>query len=217
MTMPTPSQLPPIVIVTGTDTGVGKTVVTSALVTHWGEGRRVCVYKPVQTGVGVGQVGDIDVIRRLSGLHEVHEGARVAPAMAPSTAARITNTPIPSIGEHAAQIDQLAMDNDLVLVEGSGGLMVGLDANSSNLIDLARRLDELDRPTGFIVVARPGLGTLNHTKLTVDAIRFHGRRPLGVIIGSLPPHPDDVVLCNLEELADLTGVPLLGAVPEGIH
>jgi dethiobiotin synthetase len=77
------------------------------------------------------------------------------------------------------------------------------------LADLAR---ELDAPA--LVVARAGLGTLNHTALTCEALRARGIRCEGVVIGAWPAEPDLACTCNLEDLPEYTGEPLLGAMPE---
>jgi dethiobiotin synthetase len=67
----------------------------------------------------------------------------------------------------------------------------------------------------FVVVARPGLGTLNHSALTVDAISGRGLHVEGIVLGSWPAHPDLAMRENLADLPSMTGVPLLGRLPDG--
>jgi dethiobiotin synthetase len=203
-----------ITIVTGTDTGVGKTVTTAALVVraaHSGTGA-VAVVKPAQTGVGPDDPGDLDDIYRLSGLTKLHEGVRLRDPLAPTTAARREGVRLPPVAAHAKAIDQLAETNETVLVEGAGGVLVGLDADGRHLADLAR---QLTTPFGFVVVARAGLGTLNHAGLTVEALRARGLPVDGLVIGSWPDEPDLAEQCNLEDLPATTGVPVIGRIPAG--
>ena len=200
-----------ITIVTGTDTGVGKTVVTAALAVR--APGRVAVVKPAQTGVAVDEPGDLAEITRLTGLTDVFEGIRLRDPLAPTTAARRAGVPLPSVEAHAKAIDDLAAQCDTVLVEGAGGILVGLDADGNHLAGMARKLRT---PFSFVVVTRPGLGTLNHTGLTVEALRARGLPVEGLVIGAWPAEPDLAEQCNLEDLPKVTGVPLLGRIPAGV-
>jgi dethiobiotin synthase len=210
-----------VLFVTGTDTGVGKTVVTAALAAAAAAGgsvaaasarRPVAVMKPAQTGVTADEPGDLDEVRRLTGLTDLHEGVRLRDPLAPTTAGRRQGLPLPSIDTHAKAIGDLAATRDLVIVEGAGGLLVGLDEDGHDLADLAARLDV---PFAFVVVARAGLGTLNHAGLTVEALRSRGLPIAGLVIGSWPAEPDLAERCNLEDLPATTGVPVVGKVPAG--
>ncbi|MGW6282450.1 dethiobiotin synthase [Kribbella sp. NPDC055071] len=199
-----------IIIVTGTDTGVGKTIATAALAVR--AGGNVAVVKPAQTGVTADEPGDLADVRRLTGVTDLHEGIRLRDPLAPTTAARREGVPLPSVQSQAKVIDDLARDHDTVLVEGAGGLLVGLDAEGNNLADLAACLST---PFDIVVVARAGLGTLNHTGLTVEALRRRGLPIQGLVIGSWPTEPDLAERCNLEDLPELTGVPVIGRIPAG--
>ncbi len=190
-----------VVYVTGTDTGVGKTIAVATLAATL-DGS-VAVYKPTQAGLEDGH-GDIDVVRRLSGVTNVHEGIRLTYPMAPVAAAAREGTKLPPLSEHAERIAALAADNDHVLVEGAGGLLVALDTEGGTLTDF---------PGPFIVVCRAGLGTLNHTALTLAALSARNREVAGLIIGSWPEQPDEVEQSNRLELA--RSAPLLGALPDG--
>src|SRR3954464_14701644 len=181
-----------ILLITGTDTGVGKTITTAALAVR--AVGSVAVVKPAQTGVAADEPGDLDDIHRLSGLTKLHEGVRLRDPLAPTTAARREGVRLPSVVAHARAIDELANSYHTVLVEGAGGILVGLDAEGNNLADLA---SHLTTPFGFVVVTRAGLGTLNHTGLTVEALRSRGLPIEGLVIGSLPAEPDLAEECNL--------------------
>lgn len=198
-----------VLVITGTDTEVGKTIVTAGLAAvARADGAHVAVVKPVQTGVGPDEPGDLEEVRRLSGVEDLHELARLPDPLAPATAARRAAAELPSIGEAAEEIRRLC-DRELVLVEGAGGLLVHLDADGGTLADLAR---ELDAPV--LVVARAELGTLNHTALTCEAIRDRGLRCIGVVIGSWAGEPTLAASCNLEDLPAYAEAPLLGMMPE---
>ncbi|MGH3912313.1 MAG: dethiobiotin synthase [Pseudonocardiaceae bacterium] len=199
-------------LVTGTGTGVGKTVVTAALAALGvAEHRRVAVLKPVQTGVGPAEPGDLAEVRRLAGRAvTVCELARFPAPLAPVTAARRAGAvPLtPAVVVAAAR--ELAATHDLVLVEGAGGLLVPFDADGGTLADVAVALG-----APLLVVAAAGLGTLNHTALTVEVLHTRGLACPGVVIGAWPTSPDLAARCNLVDLPAITGIPLLGALPEG--
>ncbi len=197
-------------VITGTDTGVGKTVVTAALAALAARrGQRVAVVKPVQTGAAPGEPGDLDEVRRLSGIEDVHEYARFPEPLAPATAARRAAVTPPPVETIARRIRALC-DRDLVLVEGAGGLLVHLDADGGTLADLARLLR-----APVIVVTRAELGTLNATALTCELLRTRRLPCLGIVIGAWPAQPALAATCNLEDLPCYSGRPLLGWMPEG--
>jgi dethiobiotin synthetase len=196
-----------VLVVTGTGTGVGKTVVTAAVAAL--AAGRVAVLKPAQTGVGPGEPGDLAEITRLVPGVTTRELARYPDPLAPATASRRAGLPPVTPADAARAAKDLAVDHDLVLVEGAGGLLVRFDRDGT-LADVAAVLD-----APVLVVAAAGLGTLNHTALTVEALRSRGLRCAGVVVGSWPSEPDLAARCNLADLPDVTGVPLLGAVPEG--
>jgi dethiobiotin synthetase len=200
-----------VLLISGTSTDVGKTVVTAALVSvALSAGRTVAVCKPAQTGVGVGEPGDLAEVQRLSGVDQVVELARYPEPLAPDTAARRAGMPQLECAEVVATARALDATHDLTLVEGAGGLLVRLGADGFTLVDVAR---ELGAPV--LVVAAAGLGTLNHSALTVRALESAEVPCVGLVIGSWPSEPDLAARCNLEELAEVTGAPLLGSVPAG--
>jgi dethiobiotin synthetase len=198
-----------VLVVAGTDTGVGKTIVSAALAAlAQSRGRRVAVVKPVQTGVGPGEPGDLDEVRRLTGVVDLHELTRLPDPLAPATAARRVGAELPTIGEAAAEIERLG-DRELTLVEGSGGLLVDLDGRGGTVADLAVALG-----APVLVVARAGLGTLNHTALTCEALRARGLNCAGIVVGAWPAHPDLAARCNLDDLPVYAGAPVIGLMPD---
>ncbi|GAW52419.1 MULTISPECIES: dethiobiotin synthase [unclassified Nocardioides] len=201
-----------VIVVTGTSTGVGKTVATAALAVRAAAHGSVVVVKPVQTGT---QDGDSDAreVQRLTGL-TVHEYTALDEPLAPDTAARRQGVPIPPVSEYAARVLALAELHDTVVVEGAGGLLVRLDTDDGTLLDLAAELAQT-LPVEVVVVAAAGLGTLNHAELTVGALRGRGLEPAGLVIGSWPDEPGLAERCNADDLPRVTGVPLLATVPAG--
>lgn len=199
-----------IVVVTGTDTGVGKTVATAALAVRSGPG--TVVVKPAQTGVGIDEP-DIAVVARLTGC-QVAEFTRLDDPLAPETAARLRGVEIPPISEHIARIRELAKTHDTVIVEGAGGLLVRLDTGGGTLPDLAVELAR-DHEVRVHVVTRLGLGTLNHTELTVNALRSRDLEPAGLVLGAVPETLGLAEESNRTELPRVTGVPIVAALPDG--
>jgi len=124
----------------------------------------------------------------------------------------------PKRDQHAEHADRLKVHtefHDTVVVEGAGGLLVRLDTDGGTLLDLAVWLVERDVDVEVVVVCAAGLGTLNHTELTVGALQARGVPVRGLVIGSWPDSPGLAETCNREDLPRVTGVPLLGAVPAG--
>jgi dethiobiotin synthetase len=201
------------VVVTGTDTGVGKTVATAALAASYtAEGLRVAVVKPVQTGLAPGEPGgDADEVAALSGVRDVRELVRLEDPLAPDSAARLRGKEIPSVAALAGRVAEV--DADVVLVEGAGGVLVRLDRAGGTVADLACELRRRGCEVEVVVVTRPDLGTLNHTELTVEALRRRGLEPAGLVIGSWPPDPGPAQRRNHEDLPRVTGLPLLLTIP----
>jgi len=177
----------PALFITGTDTGVGKTVVAAAI-GQWfhRQGLRVSVLKPCATGC----------VRRREGL--VSEDAEFlahfaqarfpldlicpqcyAEPLAPAVAAERANQPLDWEAINRS-IALMSAESDVMIVEGVGGVMVPLDAKHT-VLDLAQWLGA---PT--VVVARPALGTINHTLLTVNALREANVKVAGVVINRYP-------------------------------
>ncbi|MFB7054270.1 dethiobiotin synthase [Streptomyces vinaceus] len=200
-----------VLMVSGTGTEIGKTVVTAAVAAAAvAAGRSVAVLKPAQTGMEPGAAGDAAEVVRLAGPSVTAvELARYPEPLAPDTAARRAGLPTLSPAQIADAARELSRSHDLVLVEGAGGLLVRFDEAGHTLADAARLLD-----APVLVVTPPALGTLNSTTLTAEALRARGLSSPGVVIGSWPAEPDLACRCNLADLPSSSGLPLLGVVPE---
>ncbi len=201
-------NLPAVILVTGTDTGVGKTITTAALAAVLqAAGRSVAVYKPCQSGAACGDSDAAEIVR-LAGAVTAETGVVLKEPLAPAAAAAVEEKPLPGLAVHAGRVRELAVSHQHVLVEGAGGLLVDLDSDGGTLADLGSSL-----AAAFVLVARPGLGTLNHTALTLEALAARKLQVLGLVLGSWPRDPGLVHHSNREVLSSLT-VPFLGALPE---
>jgi dethiobiotin synthetase len=195
----------PGVFVTGTDTGVGKTVVAAAVCAALRvRGERVAVWKPVVTGTEEPRDPDWPPDEELLALAAGMESAQVAPltfgqAVSPHLAAELAGSAIEPAALLASARAAWAGADSLV-VEGVGGLLVPL--TSGFLVrDLAR---ELALP--LVVAARPGLGTINHTLLTVEAARAVGLRVVGVVLTPWPEDASVMERSNRDTIERLAGV-----------
>jgi dethiobiotin synthetase len=205
-----------VLLVTGTGTEIGKTVVTSAIAAlALAEGYKVAVLKPAQTGVAPGEPGDVAEVKRLAGDQVTgSELARYPEPLAPATAAARSGLPPVTPRQIADEAVRLAETHDLVLVEGAGGLLVRYDEQGASLADVPAALRAAGVDAPVLVVTTPGLGTLNTTELTAEALRARGARLLGLVIGGWPAAPDLAMRCNLADLPLVADAPLLGALPE---
>lgn len=200
-----------VLVVSGTGTGVGKTVVTAAIAAlAIARGDRVAVVKPAQTGTGTGDVPDAETIRRLTGLTDTHELSGFPDPLSPEAAARTAGLAPLDLRAASDYVAKLAESRDLVLVEGAGGLLVRYDPGGGTIADLAAAVD-----APVVVVATAGLGTLNHTALTVEALDARKLARAGVVIGSWPREPGIAELANLTDLRVVASGPLAGIMPAG--
>lgn len=205
----------PGLLVTGTDTGVGKTIVAGAIAHGFRQrSYRVAVLKPVATGC----------VRRREGL--VSEDAeflahcadarhpldlicpqRYAEPLAPAVAAERARRPVDWAAIQRS-LDLMTRDSDVIVVEGVGGVMVPMD-DRHTVLDVAKWLG-----LPAVVVARPGLGTINHTLLTVNALRGVAK-VAGVVINRYPAeNPGLAEETNLRAIEKWGRVPLLCVVPD---
>ncbi|HWC36800.1 MAG TPA: dethiobiotin synthase [Mycobacteriales bacterium] len=198
-------------VVTGTGTEIGKTIVTAALAAlARAAGQRVAVVKAAQTGIEPGDESDTDVVTRLSGVDDVHELVRYPAPLAPASAARLVGIPATPVAELARRTAAIT-GRDLVLIEGAGGLLVRFDADGATMADLAA-----DLGAEVLVVAPAGLGTLNSTALTCRELRRRSLTCAGVVVGSWPAAPDLASRTNLDDLPSYAEAPLLGVLPAGL-
>lgn len=184
--------------VTATDTGVGKTFVTAALATALrARGRDVAVFKPVQSGATAEDPSGDAV---LLGADCVY--AFAAP-LAPLVAARAEGRTI-ELEPILARARELVREHELLLVEGAGGLLVPL-AEDLDLADLALALG-----LPLVIVARAGLGTVNHTLLTIEAARARGLELAGVVLNG---RSDESTAENAALIEAGSGVRVAAQVP----
>ena len=201
-----------VTVISGTGTGVGKTIVTAALAAlAAADGQRVAVVKPAQTGIDTGEETDLETVGRLSGVTDLHELARFPDPLSPEAAARTAGLPPLDLAAAARYIGDLIATRQRVLVEGAGGLLVRYDPAGRTIADLAGLLG-----APVLVVTAAGLGTLNHTALTLEALAARGLTCAGVVVGSWPEQPDLAERSNLVDLPRLAGIAgVVGRLPEG--
>jgi dethiobiotin synthetase len=203
-------SVPRGLFVTGTDTGVGKTLVACALLRGFrARGIDVAAMKPIETGVG--SAGPLDALA----LHEAAGGCddledvcplRFELPAAPTVAARAEGRSVEAWAIQRAY-ERLRARHDCVIVEGAGGLLVPATEELS-MADLAR---ELDLP--LLLVARAALGTINHTLLSLEAAVERGLAVAGVVISHAAGELSVADAANLGALRDALGEALLGEVP----
>jgi dethiobiotin synthetase len=195
------------VLVTGTDTGVGKTLLAAAITAALkAQGVDAIALKPVATGLDGDAVGprawppDHELLA-LASDREPAETAIVTygPAVSPHLAAALERRPIDPQAL-IAEIRRRARGHRAVVVEGVGGLLVPL----ADRFDVRSLAVALKLPV--VVAARPGLGTINHTLLTVEAARRTGLQVAGVVLTPWPLAPDTIATSNLQTIAELGAV-----------
>ena len=201
------------IFITGTDTGVGKTVVAAALARLLRmRGVNVGVMKPVTSGcreVSDKLVSDDALLLcQAAGVACCDDVVpyRLREALAPAEAAKIDGVRI-DFARIREAYDRLAANSDFMIVEGAGGLMVPL-AGGLLVADLVRQLQ-----LPLLVVARPDLGTINHTVLTCFAARQMELRVAGVVINNYPAAPGLAERSAPHQIGSLCGVAVLGVWP----
>lgn len=198
------------VLVTATDTGVGKTEVACALLREArARGLDAIGMKPAQSGVSAPEPSDADRLWEASGRAEPVEA--ICPysfraPLAPALAARLEGREV-SLQNVVAAVGALASRHEAVVVEGAGGLLVPLTERET-YADLARALG-----LPVVVVARAGLGTVNHTALTVEALRSRGLAILAIVLNRTLAADDPSVPHNATEIARATGIAPVALLP----
>ncbi|OGI01420.1 MAG: dethiobiotin synthase [Candidatus Melainabacteria bacterium GWF2_37_15] len=192
------------IFITGTDTGVGKTVVTAGLAAVMQSlGYTMGVYKPIQTGVA----SDMEFVESVDSNIVTKVSYSLSYPAAPSIAAMLDNVKINKY-KIKNDYDTLKEQCDFVITEGAGGLLVPV-AQDFMMRDLAKMLD-----LPVLIVARPDLGTINHTLLTIEAARNVGLDVLGVVISNYPSDTDDIAIKTAPDvISKLSGVDILGILP----
>jgi dethiobiotin synthetase len=198
-------KLPAGVFVTGTGTEVGKTVVAAAIArTLAAAGRSVAVFKPAVTGLEEGVEPDHALLRRAAG--SCQSDAEIAPyrydpPASPHLAAALAGEQIdPEVLREAARA--AGEGAETLVCEGVGGFLVPL-AGEYLVRDLA-----IDLGLPLVVAAGPGLGTINHTLLTLESARAAGLEVLAVVLTPWPAEPTEVEASNRETIAALGAVPV---------
>jgi len=195
----------PGLFVTGTGTEVGKTVVAAAIArTLAAEGKRVAVFKPAVTGLEEEGETDHALLRRASGSNQSDEEIapyRYDPPASPHLAAAMAGEEIdPGRLRQAARV--AAEGADAIVCEGVGGLLVPL--SPTYLVrDLAA---DLGYP--LVIVATPGLGTINHTLLTIDSARTAGLEVAAVVLNPWPEKPTEIERSNRGTIGALADTPI---------
>jgi len=201
---------PPGLFVTGTDTEVGKTVLASAVAaTLAAAGRRVRVFKPAVTGLDEAdgdRAPDHELLRIAAGSPQAEDSVspyRFGPAVSPHLAAAEAGIQIEPL-RLVAGCRRAAEGGDVLVVEGVGGLMVPL-ARDYLVRDLAAAV-------GFplLVAARPGLGTISHTLMTIECARAAGLYVRAVVLTPWPESPSTVERSNMQTLAELGELDVFG-------
>ncbi len=191
------------VFVTGTGTEVGKTMVAAALArTAAAAGSRVAVFKPAVSGLDEEGEPDHELLRRASGSRQsIEEIApyRYRPPVSPHLAAALAGDEIDADRLRAAAA-AAGEASDKLIVEGVGGWLVPLTPDYL-VRDLAG-----DLGFGVVVAAAPGLGTINHTLLTLESVRAAGLEPLSVVLTPWPDAPTALERSNRETIARLGSV-----------
>ncbi len=201
--------------ITGTDTGAGKTVVAGALIkVSQSLGLKTCGMKPLETGCkkvdGKLFPSDGDFLRRMSGVDEPLElitQCTYENPLAPMVAADIEKKPV-DLNAIKNSFKKLSEKYESVIIEGIGGLLVPITKNYS-VVDFIK---EFNLPV--IIAAKPGLGTINHTLLTLNCALENNINVAGIIINYNQPSQGTIAEnTNMQAIKELSSVPVLGSFP----
>ncbi|KEK26057.1 dethiobiotin synthase [Bacillus gaemokensis] len=197
--------------ITATDTEVGKTVVTGALAgVLRNRGYNIGVYKPLQSGhIASNPEGDAARLKVASGVET--EVGRICPysieePLAPRLAMKRAGRTV-TLAQITSYYNELMEEFNELFVEGAGGLAVPYTKDAL-VVDFAKKLQ-----LPVIIVARPLLGTVNHTVLTISYAKVHGLTVAGVILSGCKDCEKERVQENKEMIEELSGVPVLGLLP----
>lgn len=204
------------VFITGTDTGVGKTVVTAALAQYFSQrGIDIGVMKPVETGLSSPTAATSDAVRLKAAAAAQDELALIRPyglhtPVAPLTAARLERKPI-RLATILSAYRRLREQHELLLVEGVGGVHVPL-TKSADVLELVQRME-----LSVIVVGRVGLGGINHARSTIEALRQRKVPVIALVLnqtvrvqGAIAVQQARSTVALLRELVE---VPVIGPLP----
>jgi dethiobiotin synthetase len=186
--------------VTGTDTGAGKTFVTAAIARRARElGKKVFAFKPIETGCELidGRLvgADQEIISAAAGDWQTgpQRGLyQLVTPVAPLAAARLESTALDL--DRMVEVSKGVRDADVVVVEGAGGWRVPI-TEEYDMSSLAKKLD-----ADVVVAARAGLGTINHSLLTIEAVERDGLKIAGVVLSRRPDEDREFALSNADEI-----------------
>jgi dethiobiotin synthetase len=195
--------------ITGTDTGVGKTIVTASLVASLRHsGFDMGVMKPIETGFSL-RSSDAVFLKKIAAVKDPLDSIcpyRLKHPLSPFTAAKIENVSI-RFERIARAYEGLLENHRALLVEGAGGLLVPITGEKM-MADLALYLK-----LPVLIISRTGLGTINHTLLSVEAAKKRGVEVAGVIFNHLGPRRGLAEKTNPSVVRHFLDVPILGEIP----
>ncbi|MBI4652590.1 dethiobiotin synthase [Candidatus Desantisbacteria bacterium] len=203
------------IFITGTDTGIGKTIVSAGIARALSTmGFNIGVMKPIATGAIKSKNGLIseDAIFLKESITSPDPLSLINPSvyyhpLAPSVAAQISGTPV-NIKKIMKCFSILKKKHDFIIVEGIGGIMVPITHNYM----VADMIKEMNLPA--VIVTRPGLGTINHTLLTLECAKTHGIKIKGIIFNHSQPEPKILAIkTNPEAIKTLSQTEILGTFP----
>jgi dethiobiotin synthetase len=203
------------IFITGTDTGIGKTLITASLAWKFSKSiRKICVMKPFATGVSIHSKHydseDLAILAKAIKLEEKQENLNpyfYPLPCSPFMASSLLNLHPPVLGFAIEKFKFLQKKYDYLIVEGIGGVMVPLD-NKNTLLDFIK-LTKL----GVIIVATPKLGTFNHILLSVKICQANDIPIKGIVINKMPNRPSQIEEEVPRFIQEFTELPVLGIIP----
>ena len=195
--------------VTGTDTGIGKTICSAILMNKLRKTEKVRYWKPIQTGIE--EDNDTLTVKTLANCSETEildRGFRLEKPLSPHLSARLAKVAITI--EKTLQFLERKEDKSFYIVEGAGGILVPLNEDEL-MIDLMKKLN-----LPVIVVARSGLGTINHTLLTLEALRNRNLEIFGVIMNGEPNAENRKAIERYGEVRVLAEIPKFAKIDSRI-
>ena len=206
------------IFITATDTDAGKTTVTAGIAAAvQKQGIKTGVYKPVQSGAVIKNekktAPDLDFVKKINPEIQTKVSYLLSEPAAPYTAAVMENIEIKR-DKILEDYRQMQKDCNFVLTEGAGGLLTPV-YKDFHVRDIVKMLE-----LPVIIVARPDLGTINHTLLTIEAAKTSGVEVLGIIISNYPSNTNNIAVKTAPALIEeFSGVKVLGILPhiEGVN
>ena len=203
------------IFVTGTDTGIGKTLITASLAWKFSKNsRKICVMKPFATGISEYskkfRSKDLAILARAIKFEEKQENLNpyfYPLPCSPYMASRLLNLPAPSLEYAIKKFKFLRKKYDYLLVEGIGGIMVPLN-NKQTLLNFIKLTN-----LGVIIIATPKLGTFNHVLLSVKICQSSGITIKGIVVNKMPSYPSKVEAEIPNFIQEYTKLPVLGVIP----